>query len=377
MFMYKGYKIRLYPTKEQKEKISLHFDACRVLWNHLLSKQQELYKTEKGYMHKFELTSYLTELKKDEKFSWLNDVSCSTLQLVCFDLDNAFGRFFKKISGFPKFKRKSTWKDSYPVCYSKMYFKKPFVQIQKIGKIKYKTDLCLPQGKDVKFTNNVRLLFENNKYFLAFQLEEPSTPAELSEYSMGIDLGVKELATVAFGDKKIVYHNINKSEKIRSINRRINFYFHEAARKRRNNKKYSNNLKTVESKIRKLYKRRTDIITNYLHQITHELIEMKPKKVVMETLDVKQMIQEQLNAKPIVDECFSKFIDFMKYKCEKYNITFIQADQFYPSSKTCSYCGNIKHDLKLSERLYICEACGLKIDRDYNAALNLMKYEVH
>ena len=128
--------------------------------------------------------------------------------------------------------------------------------------------------------------------------------------------------------------------------------------------------------MRKLYAHQSNIRLNYIHQITHCLVSLKPRRIVMEKLNVQGMLKNKHLSKAIREQCFAKFIRIMKYKCEQSNIEFVQADRFYPSSKTCSCCGHIKKDLKLSDRVYVCEECGNVIDRDYNAAINLSRYTV-
>lgn len=131
-----------------------------------------------------------------------------------------------------------------------------------------------------------------------------------------------------------------------------------------------------EEKLRKIYAKIANIRENYIHQITHSLIFMLPQRVVMEDLNISGMMKNKHLSKAITEQCLHKFIRQMKYKCEWNGIEFVQADRFFPSSKTCSGCGCVKSDLKLSDRIYICNDCGLVIDRDYNAAVNLSRYVV-
>lgn len=375
--MIKGYRIRIYPNKEQKILIEKHIGCCRFLWNYMLSLQNENYEKGNKYISRYDMIRSLTLLKKQEKYLWLNEVSNTSLQNICIDLDKDFKGFFKKLNGYPKFKSKKKSKNIYPVCCNRFYFKDNIhIQIQMLGIVKCKTDFKVPIGKH-KFSN-VRLSKELNKYFISFGLECENQVRKLNDYSMGIDLGVKELAAVSYGDDSLIFHNINKSSKMRKLNRELKHLQRSVSRKYEENRqgnKYikTNNIIKLEKKIYKINRKISNIRTNYIHQITHKLVELLPKRVVMENLNVSGMMKNKHLSEAIAGQGFYRFISYMKYKCEWNGIEFIQADKFYPSSKTCSCCGKIRKDLKLSDRVFRCE-CGAEIDRDINAAINLKNY---
>lgn len=375
--MIKGYRIRIYPNKEQKILIEKHIGCCRFLWNYMLSLQNENYEKGNKYISRYDMIRSLTLLKKQEEYLWLNEVSNTSLQNICIDLDKDFKGFFKKLNGYPKFKSKKKSKNIYPVCCNRFYFKDNIhIQIQMLGIVKCKTDFKVPIGKH-KFSN-VRLSKELNKYFISFGLECENQVRKLNDYSMGIDLGVKELAAVSYGDDSLIFHNINKSSKMRKLNRELKHLQRSVSRKYEENRqgnKYikTNNIVKLEKKIYKINRKISNIRTNYIHQITHKLVELLPKRVVMENLNVSGMMKNKHLSEAIAGQGFYRFISYMKYKCEWNGIEFIQADKFYPSSKTCSCCGKIRKDLKLSDRVFRCE-CGAEIDRDINAAINLKNY---
>ena len=375
--MIKGYRIRIYPNKEQKILIEKHIGCCRFLWNYMLSLQNENYEKGNKYISRYDMIRSLTLLKKQEEYLWLNEVSNTSLQNICIDLDKDFKGFFKKLNGYPKFKSKKKSKNIYPVCCNRFYFKDNIhIQIQILGIVKCKTDFKVPIGKH-KFSN-VRLSKELNKYFISFGLECENQVRKLNDYSMGIDLGVKELAAVSYGDDSLIFHNINKSSKMRKLNRELKHLQRSVSRKYEENRqgnKYikTNNIIKLEKKIYKINRKISNIRTNYIHQTTHKLVELLPKRVVMENLNVSGMMKNKHLSEAIAEQGFYRFISYMKYKCEWNGIEFIQADKFYPSSKTCSCCGKIRKDLKLSDRVFRCE-CGAEIDRDINAAINLKNY---
>lgn len=375
--MIKGYRIRIYPNKEQKILIEKHIGCCRFLWNYMLSLQNENYEKGNKYISRYDMIRSLTLLKKQEEYLWLNEVSNTSLQNICIDLDKDFKGFFKKLNGYPKFKSKKKSKNIYPVCCNRFYFKDNIhIQIQMLGIVKCKTDFKVPIGKH-KFSN-VRLSKELNKYFISFGLECENQVRKLNDYSMGIDLGVKELAAVSYGDDSLIFHNINKSSKMRKLNRELKHLQRSVSRKYEENRqgnKYikTNNIIKLEKKIYKINRKISNIRTNYIHQTTHKLVELLPKRVVMENLNVSGMMKNKHLSEAIAEQGFYRFISYMKYKCEWNGIEFIQVDRFYPSSKTCSCCRKVKKDLKLSDRIFKCE-CGAEIDRDINAAINLKNY---
>ncbi|MGL4848102.1 MAG: RNA-guided endonuclease InsQ/TnpB family protein, partial [Clostridium sp.] len=135
------------------------------------------------------------------------------------------------------------------------------------------------------------------------------------------------------------------------------------------------NIQKQNKVIRNLHKKLTDIRTNHLHQSTNAIVKTKPSKIVMETLNIKNMMKNKHLAKAIAEQCLYEFKRQIGYKCQKYGIEFIEADKYFPSSKKCSCCGTIKKDLRLKDRIYKC-SCGLKMDRDLNASINLANYSI-
>ena len=373
---YKGIKIRLLPTTEQEILLWKHIHCSRFIWNYMLALQEQRYKNGEKHLSKFDMIKLLTPLKQDDNYKWLNEVSNSTLQRVCLDLDSSYIKFYNKINNKPKFKSKKNAKCSFPVCdaIGRTYFKNNKVNVQKVGKILYSTKFTIPQGNDKKIINP-RILYVGNKWILSFNIICENQANDLKG-KMGIDLGIKELAVVSFDNKQIVFHNINKSKKMRTLECKIKHLQRNVSRKYKTNGCYdkTKSILKTENQIKKIKYHIQNIRLNYIHQCTHKLITYYPQKIVMEDLNIKGLLKNRHLSKAIQDQCLYEFIRQMKYKCEWNNIDFIQADKFYPSSKTCSNCGCIKQDLKLSDRIYKCNYCGLIIDRDYNAAINLMNY---
>ena len=343
----------------------------------MLDYQRKLYEAEKKHLSCFDMINLLNPLKNDGEHAWLGNMSWKSLQYVCRDLDRAYFGFFKRISGFPKFKSRKKSKSAFPVQ-DNLCFDGKFVKVEKLGKVQYRSDFDIPLGRGQKFSNP-RISYICDKWMLSFGIECENQVFELSDKSMGIDLGIKDLAIVAYGEEKIVFHNINKSKRMRSLNKRLKHLQRTISRKyeaNRSGSRYNKtkNIEKSEEKLRKMHARISNIRNNYIHQCTHLLVSLLPYRVVMEDLNVRGMMKNRHLSKAIQEQCFYEFIRQMKYKCEWRGIEFIQANRFYPSSKTCSCCGCLKSDLKLKDRTYICSECGFVIDRDYNAAINLMRY---
>jgi putative transposase len=370
--MIKSYKIRILPTKEQEQSFLQHAGCARFIWNWALNYQLEDYKNGNKHISGYDMIRLITPLKKDTRYYWLNNVSICMLQSVMLDLEKAYKRFFKKKNRFPKFKSKKQSVLNFPIRLKRFFIENNIVQIEKIGKIKFQTNYNLPIAKYI----NPRIKYINNKWILTFGIECEKQARELTDKPMGIDLGVKDLATVAYGDECLVFHNINKSKRMKNLNNKLKHLQRNVSRKYRTNGNYekTNNILKLEAQIKELYYHISCIRQDYLHQTTHKLIELLPKQIIMEDLNIMGLMKNKCLSRVIGEQCFSEFIRQMKYKCEWNGIEFIQVSRFFPSSKACSCCGQIKKDLKLKDRIYKCD-CGNVMDRDYNAAINLMRYE--
>lgn len=345
----------------------------------MIAWQEENFNNGGKFVHEFGMNNMLKPLKNQEEYQWLKEVSNTSLKRICRDLDKAYKLFFEKKQGHPRFKSKKKVKPTYPICCENFLVQGNCFRVQKVGMIKFKSDYVFPEGKGHKFID-VRLHIEDDKYYITFCLEHESQVLKLTDKPMGIDLGVKELAIVAFGDDQLFYHNINKSKKIRDLKKKIKHIQRGISRKYRASVKRTgawtktNNIIKLEKKYAKLHKKIVGIRKNYMHQVTHQLVSMLPSKVIMEHLNVSGMLKNKHLSGAVRDQAFYEFTTMMSRKCLDLGIPFVQVPRFFPSSKMCSCCGSIKKDLKLSERTYICPHCGLVIDRDYNAALNLSRY---
>lgn len=379
----KAFKLRLYPTKEQERKMWQHVGSCRFVWNYMLALQEERYKAGEKHLSGFDMMKELTKLKHDGEHEWLNEVSSNSINIMCSDLDKTYKKFFKKQCGYPKFKSRKKDRPSFPIKNTGFYFKDyRHCHIEKIGKIKVKLKQDFPIGRNACKFWNPRVSYDEAKkrWMISFAIDVEVDQKELTDKLMGVDLGVKDLANVAFGDENIVFHNINKSKRVRSLEKKKRHIQRNISRKYEASKKLTgryektNGILREEQKLREVQARLNGIRQNYTHQVTHKLVSMLPEKITMEDLNVSGIMKNKHLARAVSEQRFYEFLRQMEYKCDWNGIEFVKADRFYPSSKTCSNCGSIKKDLKLKDRVYVCPECGFEIDRDYNAAINLQKY---
>ena len=282
--------------------------------------------------------------------------------------------FFKGLSNKPKFKSKKRSRKSFYNDNEKLKVKEgKLVRIEKVGWIK--TNEQLPVN--VKYSNP-RISYDNKYWYLSVGIEQEEVKEELINVSLGIDLGIKDLAICSDGT---VYKNINKTYVVKKIEKRLKRLQRQVSKKYEKNKKGKEYVKTkniikLEKQIQLIYRRLANIRKNYLHQTTTSIVKTKPYRIVIEDLNVKGMMKNKYLSNAIGKQGFYEFRRQLEYKCKFNGIELIIADRYYPSSKKCSNCGNIKKDLKLSDRVYKCDKCGLDIDRDFNASLNLSNYKL-
>ena len=365
-------KVRLYPTQLQEQKLWKSVGTARFIYNWTLNRQEENYKNGGKFIPDGALRKEITQLKKSE-LSWLNEVSNNVAKQAVKDACNSYKRFFKGLSDKPRFKSRKRSRKSFYNDNMKLKVKdNKLVNIEKIGWIK--TNEQLPV--DVKYSNP-RISYDNKYWYLSVGIEQEEVQEELTDVSLGIDLGIKDLAVCSSG---IVYKNINKTFVLRKIEKRLKRLQKQVSRKYEKNKKGKEYVKTkniikLEKQIQQIYRRLANIRNNYLHQTTTSIVKTKPYRIVIEDLAVSNMMKNKHLSDAISKQGFYEFRRQIEYKCKFRGIELIIADRFYPSSKSCSQCGNINKDLKLKDRVYKC-SCGLNIDRDLNASINLSKYKL-
>ena len=364
-------KVRLYTNELQEEKLWKSVGTARFIYNWTLARQEENYKNGGKFISDRVLRKELTVLKKSE-LNWLSGVSNNVAKQAVKDACNAYKRFFKGLSDKPKFKSKRKSKKSFYNDNVKLKVKNGYVNIEKVGWIKIKEQI--PIG--VRYSNP-RISYDNKYWYISVGVEKEEIKEKLTDVSLGIDLGLKDLAICSDGT---VYKTINKTYVVRKIEKRLKRLQRQVSRKYEQNKKGKEYVKTkniikLEKQIQQVHRRLANIRSNYLHQTTTSIVKTKPYRVVIEDLNVKGMMKNKHLSDAIRKQGFYEFKRQLEYKCKFRGIEFVVADRFYPSSKTCSQCGEIKKDLKLKDRVYKC-SCGLTIDRDLNASINLSRYKL-
>lgn len=388
---YQGYKIRIYPNKVQEEIIWNHINGCRFWWNHLLELNINRYKNGEERLREFDMNNLISNARLT--FEWLENVCYDSLSAVSRMLNNAYERFFNKTAGHPKFHSKKYGDLTYPVRDNRFYIiDDTYMQIPGLGRVKYR-----PGNYNIPFETrtrqlckkcNVRIHYSqrNNKWTIGFTVKRENQALPLNDYTMGIDLGLNKLATVKTEKSTFIIKNVNKSKRMKNAVKRRKRDQRRTARKQRNMYEHINSIgKTVYepsknwiksmNKVRKDYAHEANIRNDYIHKYTTKLANMYPSQIVMETIKVSHLIRNRNIADTILNACWFKFTNILRYKSERRGIDFRQVPRNYPSSKTCSNCGTLHSKLRMTkDRLFVCPNCGYTVDRDINAATNLMNY---
>ena len=381
--MLKSFKTEINPTAEQKHKINKTIGTCRFVYNFYLAHNREIYERENRFVSGYDFSIWLNNdyIPDNPEFSWIKEVSSKSIKRSIMNAQKAFKNFFDKKANFPKWKKKSN-------SDVKMYFvrnnktdcqcMRHKINIPTLGWVKLKEKGYILTSKDGHIIKSGTVSCKAGKYYVSVLIEIPENEKPvLHNLGMGIDLGVKDFAVCSNGK---VYKNINKSSRIRKLEKKLKREQHRLSRKYESLKKSKNNLKgevtrqnirKQKLKVQKLYHRLDCIRTDYLNKAVSELVKTKPKWITLEDLNVRGMMKNKHLSKAVAQQKFFEFRTKLTAKCKEYGIELRLVDRFYPSSKLCHKCGCIKSDLKLSDRTYICSECGYISDRDFNASLNL------
>ena len=381
--MIKSLKVMLKPNNIQNTKMFQYAGAARFAYNWALTREQENHEKGGKFLPDTELRKEFTRLRNSDEYAWLQDISNNVTKQAIKDACNAYKNFFKGLRKYPRYKTK---KRSMPKFYQdniKLKFTDTHVKLEgfsssrKANKQKLNWVRLAEHGRipiDARYMNP-RISFDGLNWWISVGIECPDSREELSEYGIGIDLGVKDLAVCSDNH---TYKNINKSQTIKKLEKRKRRLQRSVSRKYEQNKKKGKYCKTKnvikkEKLLLKVNHRLTNIRKNYLHQTTSEIVDRKPRFICIEDLNVSGMMKNRHLAKAVQSQGFHEFHRQLEYKCKNAGIQLIVADRFYPSSKLCSCCGSVKKDLKLSDRVYRC-SCGNVMDRDFQAAINLKAY---
>ncbi|HIC78065.1 MAG TPA: transposase [Sulfurovum sp.] len=362
--MLKAMKYRIYPNKTQIQLIEKHFGSTRFLYNYFLDYRQKEYAKGNKKVGYIVTQAKLTKLKKLDEYIWLNECGSQSLQMALRDLDSAYGRFFKKQGGYPKFKSKKHTTQSFTAPQNIKVFNNR-VYMPKFTKdgIKVKLHREIPKEAILKQATISR---QNNQYFISILIDDNvSMPKPTKAKSaVGLDMGISDLIITSDGKK---YENkkyfVKSQQTLKKLQRRLS-----------KKKKGSNNRQKAKLKVQKLHTKINNQRKDYLHKISNEITNQYDI-ICLETLNVKGMIKNRRLAKSIADVAWSEFMRQLEYKAQWRGKTILKIDQWFPSSQICSNCGASTGKKPLNIRKFDCPHCHTKnIDRDINASINIKNY---
>lgn len=377
--MIKSYKVRLEPNKQQEKQMFFQAGCARHIYNWTLAFQKERYEKGEKFISAMGMSKYLTAYKKEN--NWLKDCDAMTLIIAYTDACTAFKNFFREVKkgnakSYPRFKSRNRTTPAFAPHYQAIKISENQVKLPKIGIVKLSRKNYIPI---VKKYSNPRVTYDGLHWYISVGVEQEDYKPELNPTVLGVDLGIKDLAIVSDGT---VYKNINKTAEMKKLEKKLKRLQRQVSKKydmNKDGKVYhkTNNIIKLEKQILKLQHRIRDIRNNYRHTMTHQLVEKKPQKIVIEDLNVKGMMKNKHLSDAIGKQGFYEIQRQLQYKTQEYGIELVMADRWYPSSQTCSKCGHTrtgKDRLKLKDRTFTCPECGHTMDRDLNAAINLSQY---
>ena len=373
----KSFKTEINPTEEQKVKIRKTIGTCRYIYNFYLAHNKELHDNGEKFMSGKSFSVWLNNeyLPQNPDKLWIKEVSSKSVKHSIENGCVAFTRFFKHQSDFPNFKKKGK-------SNVKMYFVKNNpkdcrcerhrINIPSLGWVRMKEKGYFPTTKDGYVIKSGHVSIKADRYYVSVLIEIPNNKiANNSNEGIGIDLGLKDFAIVSNGK---TYKNINKSAKLKKLEKQLIREQRSLSRKYENLKKGEStqraNIQKQKLKVQKLHHKIDDIRTDYINKTIAEIVKTKPSYITIEDLNVSGMMKNKHLSKAVASQKFYEFRTKLQAKCKEIGIELRVVDRWYPSSKTCHCCGAIRKDLKLSDRIFQCD-CGYIEDRDFNAALNL------
>ena len=383
------YKTEINPTKEQADKIRQTIGVCRFIYNLYLVENKRRYENGEKFFSYVDFSRWLNHnyLKENPDKLWIKDVSTKSVTHSVINANTAFKNFFKGLSKYPRFKKK----DKSDV---KMYFvrnsakeiiecERHRIKIPSLGWVRLKEKGYIPTNHNTHIIKSGTVSYKAGRYYVSVLVEEMQLQKEkLNDFGIGIDLGLKEFAVLS---NERIYNNINKTQKIKKLEKKLKreqrsfSRMYESYKKRnvRDETCTKSNYEKQKLKVQRLYHKLNNIRTDYINKCISEIVRTKPSYIAIEDLNVSGMMKNKHLSKAIRQQKFYEFRTKLTAKCKELGIELRVVDRFYPSSKTCHNCGCVKHDLKLSERVYKCPECGFTIDRDLNAALNLRDFKIY
>ena len=382
--MYKAIKIELKLTNEQKTQVNKTIGTERFIYNEYIKYNQKQYELGNKFVSAFDFSKYINNvyLPSNPDKKWIKEVSSKSVKQAMVYGEKAFKNFFKGLSSFPVFKKKGKNElGAYFVKDNKKDFEfyRHKIKIPTLKFVRVKEYGYIPKNANIK---SGTISKKADRYFLSLimEVEDAIKETNTSTKGLGIDLGIKDTAICSDGR---VFKNINKTKRVKKIKKKIKREQRKMSRSIEYSKSKKIKLKDLKNfskkklKIQRLFYRLNCIRDDYNNKIVDEITRTKLKYITIEDLKVSNMMKNKHLSKAIQEQNFYSIRTKLINKCKERNIELRLVDTFYPSSKTCSCCGSIKKDLKLNNRIYKCSNCGLEIDRDYNASINLEKAQVY
>ena len=382
--MYKSIKIEIKPTEEQKIQINKTIGVERFIYNEYIKYNQEQYKSNNKFVSAFEFSKYINNIyipnNLDKK--WIKDVSSKSVTQAMIYGEKAFKNFFKGLTNFPKFKKKGKNElGAYFVKNNKTDFEfyRHKIKIPTLKFVRLKEYGYIPKNANIKSGTITKMA---GRYFLSLiiEMDMPVKTLNTNAKGLGVDLGIKNTAICSDG---MVFKNINKTKKVRQLKKKLKREQKSLSRSieySKSNKIKLRDLKNFSKKklkLQRIFYRLNCIRNDYNNKIVNNITRTKLKYITIEDLRISNMVKNKHLSKAIQEQNFYSIRTKLINKCNERNIELRIVDIFYPSSKLCSCCGNIKKDLKLNDRIYKCNYCNLEIDRDYNASINLEKAKIY
>ncbi|WP_049891283.1 IS200/IS605 family element RNA-guided endonuclease TnpB [Methanohalobium evestigatum] len=360
--MLKAYKYRMYPNQTQQELIAKHIGACRFIYNWALENKIKSYEQDGKAISRFELNKQIRVLKQDHE--WLNEINSQSLQGATLNLENAFTKFFREKSGFPKFKSKKNPVQSFPIPqWYKVDFGNNKVYIPKIGWIKTR----LHRSFDGKQRTATIKRTPTGKYYISILVDDDKQLPQKQKFyevnTIGVDVGIKDFAVTSDGEK------IGNPRYLKNSIERLKVLQKRLSRKQ----KGSNNYRKLKHQIAKYHEKIANQREDFQHKLSSRLIS-ENQAVALECLNVKGLLKNHNLAQHITDASWSSFVQKLEYKAEWYGKNIIKIGRFDPSSKICHVCGYYHQDLELKDREWECPDCKTEHDRDINASVNIKKF---
>lgn len=395
--MTKGFQYELYPNNRQNTRMFQIAGATRYAYNWALAFAMDYFEENHKFISPNDITKEFTKHKKQDENKWLYDIPNNTLkQSVKYAAQTVIDVYMSNkenhTNNEPHFKRKFKSEPTIYLDSCQVEFTNNSVKLDKISRttrknrqklnwIRLSRKHNIPIGLNSYLNPTVK--FVDNKWVISVSIEIPDEVGSISETSLthpltinngiGVDLGIKELAVCS---NNMIFGNINKTNRVRKLEKIQKRRQRKFSRKLEINKQgnkvvYSNNMVKQKDKMNKVTWKLKNIRTNYIYQTVSTIIKQKPSFISIENLNISGMMKNKHLAKAIQNQKLYFFTTVLTYKCNWHDIPLIKVDRFYPSSKTCSCCGSIYKELKLSNRTYNCKNCNLSIDRDFNASINI------